>query len=492
MSGWDSAACWIRMCAKPRSDKNAMNWKKNDLTTVRITDIGINGEGIGKIDGFTLFVRDAVPGDLAEVRLMKLKKHYGYARLEHLLEASEDRVVPSCPVAGPCGGCQLQHLSYEAQLAWKEQQVRNDLIRIGGFENPPVQPIIGMDQPLHYRNKAQFPIGYDREGRLAAGFFAAHSHRIIPLVTASGGHQSDVPDITCGIGKEINTAILKTVLNWMQKYRIPAYQEDTHEGVVRHVLIRCGYHTDEVLVCLVINAEKLPYSEVLADMLYDLKCGIISLSFSSNTKRTNVILGDSCQVIRGQEYMTDRISGNKFRISPLSFYQVNPQQTERLYRKAVELAQLTGCETVFDLYCGIGTISLSLAEKSAAVYGVEIVPQAIDDARQNALINAVDNVHFYVGKAEEIVQELYAQQGIRADVVVVDPPRKGCDAVLLDTMIRMQPERVVYVSCNPSTLARDLKELCGNGFCLEYVQPFDQFSMTTHVETVVLLSRKDA
>ncbi|MBR0397997.1 MAG: 23S rRNA (uracil(1939)-C(5))-methyltransferase RlmD [Eubacterium sp.] len=466
-----------------------MNWKKNDLVTVRIEDIGINGEGIGKIDGFTVFVRDAVPGDLAEVRLMKLKKHYGYARLIHLLEESDTRVEPVCPAAGPCGGCQLQHLSYEAQLAWKEQQVRNDLIRIGGFENPPMLPVVGMDSPLHYRNKAQFPVGYDREGRLAAGLFAAHSHRIIPLVTAEDEETEAAGDITCRIGKEVNTLILKTILNWMQKYRISAYREETHDGIVRHVLIRSGYHTDEVLVCLVINAGKLPHSEVLADMLYDLKCGIVSLSFSSNTKRTNVILGDNYHVIRGEKYMTDRIGRNQFQISPLSFYQVNPQQTERLYQKAVELAQLTGKETVFDLYCGIGTISLALAEKAKQVFGVEIVPQAIEDARRNAVLNGIENVSYYVGKAEEVVPQLYRASGIRADVVVVDPPRKGCDAALLETMISMQPERIVYVSCNPSTLARDLKVLCSSGFRLVSVQPFDQFSMTTHVECKVLLAK---
>ena len=465
-----------------------MNWKKNDLVTVRIEDIGINGEGIGKIDGFTVFVRDTVPGDLAEVRLMKLKKHYGYARLIHLLEEADTRVKQVCPAAGPCGGCQLQHLSYEAQLAWKEQQVRNDMVRIGGFENPPMQPIVGMDEPFHYRNKAQFPVGYDREGKLAAGFFAAHSHRMIPLVRADDGETVTSEDITCRIGKEVNTLILKTILNWMQKYRISAYQEETHEGIVRHVLIRCGNHTDEVLVCLVINAKKLPYSEVLADMLDDLKCGIVSLSFSANTKRTNVILGDNYHVIRGEKYMTDRIGRNLFQISPLSFYQVNPQQTERLYQKAVELAQLTGKETVFDLYCGIGTISLALAEKAEQVYGVEIVPQAIEDARHNAALNGIRNVSFYVGKAEEVVPQLYSASGIRADVVVVDPPRKGCDAALLETMISMQPERIVYVSCNPSTLARDLKVLCGSGFQVESVQPVDQFPMTTHVETVCLLT----
>ncbi|MBR2188902.1 MAG: 23S rRNA (uracil(1939)-C(5))-methyltransferase RlmD [Eubacterium sp.] len=468
-----------------------MEFRKNDTAVVRITDIGLDGEGIGKAEGFTLFVRDAVPGDLVSVRIMKAKKHYAYAKLLEVIEPSPDREKPPCSLAGPCGGCQLQSFSYEGQCIWKEQKVKNDLIRIGGIADPPMEPLVRMDDPFHYRNKAQFPIGRDREGRLIAGFFAAHSHRIVPLLRTSAGPEGDGfdTDISCLIGHDKNNLILKEILCWMKQFHISAYDEEFHRGVVRHVLIRCGYYTDEVLVCLVINANQLSRSRELSGRLAALDCGIVSISYSVNRNQTNVIMGESCQVIWGREYMMDCLEDVQFAVSPLSFYQVNPRQTERLYRKVLECARLTGKETVFDLYCGIGTISLFLARHARTVYGVEIVPQAIGDARRNAALNGIQNAEFFVGKAEEVIPRLIVERNLRADVVVVDPPRKGCDAQLLETIAQISPARVIYVSCNPSTLARDLSVLCNKGYRLELAQPFDQFSMGVHVECVCCLRK---
>lgn len=459
-----------------------MGYQKNDLVTVRIEDMGQNGEGIGKADGYTLFVKDTVIGDVIRAKVIKAKKNYGYGRLMEILTPSENRVEPRCPVARQCGGCQLQMLDYREQLRYKENKVKNDLQRIGGFENPPMEPIIGMEDPWRYRNKAQFPIGYDREGNLVAGFYAGRTHTIIPCKD-------------CLLGAPENRPVLEGVLDWMRENRIPAYDEADGRGLVRHVLVRRGFSTGEMIVCLVINGAELPAPERLVSRLKKIK-GMAGITFSSNTARTNVILGDNVSAIWGRPYITDCIGPVKYRISPLSFYQVNPVQTKRLYETALEFAGLTGSETVWDLYCGIGTISLFLARQAGKVYGVEIVPQAIEDARRNAAENGIENAEFYVGKAEEVLPGYYARyeqehgEKAHADVIVVDPPRKGCEESLLETMVQMQPERIVYVSCDPATLARDLKYLCGRGYELRRVRPADMFSMTVHVETVVLLSHK--
>ena len=452
-----------------------MELKKNDMTTIRIEDLTREGLGIGKADGYTLFVKDTVIGDLARVRITKTKKRYGFARLEELLEPSAKRTEPSCPYARPCGGCQLQMMDYREQLRWKEEKVKNDLRRLGGFAEIPMEPIQGMEAPFRYRNKAQFPIGYDKNGNPVAGFYAGRTHSIIPVED-------------CLLGVEENRVILGKILDWMKKYRIPAYRETTGEGLVRHVLIRTGFATGEIMVCLVINGRRIPHAGELTEALAEQK-GMTSITFSPNTERTNVIMGDSYQVLWGQGYITDSIGDTRYRISPLSFYQVNPVQTRRLYSEALSCAGLTGRETVYDLYCGIGTISLFLARQAKKVYGVEIVPQAVEDARANAELNGIRNAEFFAGKAEEIVPEQYRRDKIRADVVVVDPPRKGCEESLLRTMADMSPERIVYVSCDPATLARDLKYLCGRGYRLERVKAFDQFPQTVHVECVVLMSK---
>ena len=367
-------------------------------------------------------------------------------------------------------------MKYEEQLRWKEQKVRSDLQRLGGFQEIPMEPIQGMENPFRYRNKAQFPIGYDREGKLVAGFYAGRTHTIIPADD-------------CLLGSESNRRILERILDWMEQYGIAAYREDTGKGLVRHALIRSGFATGEIMVCLVINGKQFPRGKELTESLTQIP-GMTSITFSSNTRRDNVILGDSYEVLWGQGYITDSIGEIRYQISPLSFYQVNPVQTRRLYRQALGYAGLTGKETVYDLYCGIGTISLFLAQRAGKVFGVEIVPQAVEDARANARLNGITNAEFFAGRAEEIVPRQYREQGIRADVVVVDPPRKGCGEELLETMTAMAPEKIVYVSCDPATLARDLKYLCARGYELKKVRAFDQFPQTVHVETVCLLSNR--
>ena len=462
--------------------------QKNDLVTVAIEDIGVGGEGIGKVDGYTLFIKDAIIGDVVEAKIVKAKKNYGYARLMNIVTPSENRVEkPACPMARRCGGCQIQEMKYGAQLAFKEGKVRGNLERIGevptGLLDKVMQPIVGMEEPFHYRNKAQFPIGTDKEGHIITGFYAGRTHSIIP-------------NTDCALGVAVNQKILEIILHFMENNHISAYDEEKHKGLVRHVLIRYGFKTDEIMVCLVINGEKLPQAEKLVDKLCEIS-GMTSITISVNKAKTNVIMGNEIKLLWGQTYITDYIGNVKYQISPLSFYQVNPVQTEKLYGLALDYADLNGNETVWDLYCGIGTISLFLAQNAKQVYGVEIVSQAIDDARNNAKINDITNAEFYVGKAEEVLPEYYREyqeshggETAHADVIVVDPPRKGCEESLLQTIVDMQPEKVVYVSCDSATLARDVKFLRESGYELKKITPVDQFPNTVHVETVVLLSHK--
>lgn len=449
--------------------------KKDDLIEVTIEDLSEEGTGIGKFEGMTFFIKDAVIGDRVRAKIMKMKKNYGFARLMEVLTPSPDRVEPLCPVARQCGGCQIQAMSYEAQLAFKTRKVESNLKRIGKFEEIPMESIIGMEDPFHYRNKAQFPFGKNRDGKIITGFYAGRTHSIIE-------------NTSCHLGKEVNEEILEKILAWMNAFHVEPYNEATGKGLMRHSLIRCGFRTGEIMVCLVINGRKIPGEEALVDSLKIIP-GMTSISLNVNKEKTNVILGREVINLWGRPYIEDYIGEVKYQISPLSFFQVNPVQTERLYGKALEYAGLTGEETVWDLYCGIGTISLFLARKARKVYGVEIIPDAIEDARRNASLNGFTNTEFYVGKAEEVLPEKYEKEGVRADVIVVDPPRKGCDETLLSTMVKMQPERIVYVSCDSATLARDLRYLCDNGYELKRVCPADMFPQTVHVETVVLLSK---
>ena len=433
--------------------------QKNELVKVKIEDIGVGGEGIGKVDGYTLFIKDTIIGDVVEAKVMKAKKNYGYARLMNVLTPSKDRIEEVvCPMARKCGGCQIQEMKYPAQLAFKESKVRGNLERIGEVPgellDQIMHPVVGMDeegmQPFRYRNKAQFPIGTDKDGRVTAGFYAGRTHSIIG-------------NTDCVLGVEVNEEILNCILDFMEEFEIPAYDEVKHKGLVRHVLLRYGFKTDEIMVCLVINGKTIPHCHDLVGRLRQIP-GMTSITLSSNTAKTNVIMGDTIRLLWGQEFITDYIGEIKYQISPLSFYQVNPVQTEKLYGLALDYAGLTGNETVWDLYCGIGTISLFLAKKAKQVYGVEIVPQAT--VSWESIIAA------------------------NPDVIVVDPPRKGCEESLLQTIVDMQPEKVVYVSCDSATLARDVKFLRANGYELKDVTPVDQFPHTVHVETVCLLSRK--
>lgn len=539
--------------AKKRNQKSAVKqgsreqipWKKNDELILEIVDLGSEGEGIGRADGYALFVKGALPGEIIRARIMKTRKNFGYARMVEIIQASPDRVDPVCPVARQCGGCQLQHCSYERQLQWKQEKIVSCLRRIGGLDvrlpeaeesgsvfgqqmneknesgytessgiedyrenrtqrdtekeictkngtgndmessvgNQPVvmEAIMSMEEPFHYRNKAQFPVGYDREGRLVAGFYAGRTHQLIP--------QTD-----CLIQDPCNRIILDTILAFMEQYQISAYQEENHTGLVRHILIRVGKATGQVMVCLIINGKEIPHAEELIGRLQEceIEGNITSICLNRNEDRTNRILGDEIIPLYGQTYIEDWIGTIRYRISPLSFYQVNPEQTMRLYETALEYADLQGGETVWDLYCGIGTISLFLSRKADRVCGVEIVPQAIENARENARLNQITNVEFYLGAAEEVVPDQYEKSGgeLHADVVVVDPPRKGCDVKLLETVVQMEPEKIVYISCDPATLARDLKYLCGQGYELRRVRGCDMFGMSYHIETAALLSKK--
>lgn len=479
--------------------------EKNQEFIVTIEDMNEDGAGVGKVDGYIWFVKDAVIGDVVRAKAMKMKKSYGFARLMEVLEPSGSRVIPSCPVARQCGGCQLQAMSYEEQLKFKERKVMNNLIRIGKFAENEIHmlPIMGMEEPWRYRNKAQFPFGKDKGGNVIAGFYAGRTHAIV-----------EAGD--CLLGVEENREILDIVKLFMKEMKIEPYDESSHKGLVRHVLIRKGFKTGEIMVCLVINGKKLPGKERLVEMLcggdgkdekgqginregingkeiygnetdgHGIR-GMTSISYSVNQEKTNVIMGKEIVNLYGPGFITDYIGNLKYQISPLSFYQVNPVQTERLYGTALEYAGLTGNETVWDLYCGIGTISLFLAQKAKKVYGVEIVPQAIEDARRNAEINGIKNAEFFVGKAEEVLPEQFEKNHVHADVIVVDPPRKGCDTVCLDTILKMRPERVVYVSCDSATLARDLRYLADGGYMVERGRCCDMFPGTVHVESVIMI-----
>ena len=479
-----------------KDDKKARLYKKDDLLTVEITDIGNDGEGIGKIDGYTLFIKDAVIGDRVKAKIMKAKKNYAYAHLEEVITPSKDRVKPKCPIARQCGGCQIQNMSYESQLRFKQSKVRNNIVRLGGFDEKEIdsimEPIIGMDDPFKYRNKAQFPVGKDKNGKVVTGFYAGHSHNIIP-------------NTDCIIGVPDNKEILEIIIAHMEKNLIEPYDEVTGKGLVRHILIRKGFISGQLMVCLVINYKKKNntnniYIKNQDELISKLSLidGMTSISVSINTEKTNVIMGTEIHTIWGQDTIKDTLCGLEFNISPLSFYQVNPVQTEKLYGQAIEYAGLTGNETVWDLYCGIGTITLSMSKKAKQVYGVEIIPQAIDDANDNAARNNISNAKFYVGKAEEVLPDFYEKESekdsssnaLHPDVIVVDPPRKGCDQMCLDTMLKMAPNRIVYVSCDSATLARDLRILCDGGYKLEHVRPCDMFPMSVHVETVCLLSKQ--
>lgn len=448
-----------------------MSVEKNKFYEMTITDIGTNGEGVGKINDFVVFVPEAITGDQLEVKILKVKKNLAYGKIEKILSPSPRRSEVTCEVATKCGGCQLQHMSYEAQLEWKQSKVYNALTRIGGLKDIEVLPTLGMEAPAHYRNKAQYPIRKEN-GKVQIGFYMSRTHKVVDWST-------------CGIQDKRCEQIIEIVRNFLEVNNISIYDEETHKGLVRHLMIKTGFYTGEVMVCLVVNGNELPHSDKLLEALHAVE-GLTSVLLNINKAKTNVILGHEIKVLEGRDYIIDTIGDLKFKISALSFFQVNPEQTKVLYDKALEYAELEGNETVWDAYCGIGTISLFLAQKAKKVYGVEIVAPAIENARENAALNDIHNAEFFVGKAEEVIPEQYAN-GLTADTIVVDPPRKGCDQALLETLVKMNPKKIVYVSCDPATLGRDLGYLDQQGYKVEKVQPVDMFPHTTHVETVVKL-----
>lgn len=527
-----------RKSEKNSSEKTKLRNKeqslqKNDLIMLEITDLTEEGQGVGKKDGLVFFVKDSVMGDWVEARILKVKKNYTYAKVEKLLEASPYRITPLCPVAGKCGGCQLQHLSYEKELSWKEDRIAQSLIRIAGLSPEEVESkkegILG-GVLSRYRNKAQYPVQSRKEIRsggatsvsdwkvdgkwpgknkieakekssdLSMGFYGFHSHRII-----------ETED--CLINSAENPLILECIKEWAREYKISGYEEETGKGLLRHIFLRKGFSTGEILLCLVLNGKSLPHGKELWERLQDLSLSveeggqvqgsIVGLCVNINEGSGNAILGRETRCLYGKDSIEDKIGELSFSISVPSFYQVNPVQTEKIYGKALEYAALTGEETVWDCYCGIGTISLFLAQKAKQVYGLEIVPEAIENAKKNAEKNGLQNAEFFVGAAEEVLPKWVEEQkrelsakgadcgiGDMVDVVSLDPPRKGCDEACLSAVLELSPKRIVYVSCDPGSLARDMKYLREGGYKLEKWVGIDNFPRTGHVETVVFLSRK--
>ena len=450
--------------------------EKNQEYIIDIIDETNEGMGVGKIEGYTVFVDGALLGEKVRIKIVKVLTSYSYGKLLEVIEKSPYRTQPQCPMIKRCGGCQLQHIDYEGQLQYKTRIVKNALERIGRLKDILIHDTIGMKEPWYYRNKAQFPV-QEKDGKLLIGFFAPRTHEVVNIDK-------------CLIQDKVSDEVLKILRNFITKHDISIYDENTGKGLIRHIMIRKGYKTGEVMVCIIINGERISYQDELVDTLKKNIDGLKTVVLNVNKKMTNVIMGEKNKVLYGEGYIYDYIGDFKFKISPLSFFQVNPVQTEVLYNKALEYANLTGEETVIDAYCGIGTISLFMSQKAKYVYGVEVVGQAIEDARENARINGVTNVEFILGESETVIPKLY-EQGIKADVIVVDPPRKGCDEKLLETIINMAPKRMVYVSCNPATLARDLKYMVSNGYEVKEVQPVDQFPQTVHVECVALLIRNE-
>nr|WP_317359377.1 23S rRNA (uracil(1939)-C(5))-methyltransferase RlmD [uncultured Tyzzerella sp.] len=447
--------------------------KKNDYFDINITDIGINGEGIGKIDNFTIFVEGALPNEKVNIKIIKVKKNYGYGKLIKVITPSPYRKEPICKYFNKCGGCNLLHLDYNQQLNIKSKFIQSNLKKIAKIEDIKVPVAIGMDNPFNYRNKASFPINFT--DKINIGFYKPRSHNIINIDN-------------CIIQNPINNIIIEKTREFIKESNISIYDENSGKGDLRHIVTRVANKTNEILICLVINNNKFLYKDLLIKKFKNIP-NLDSIVINYNTNKNNVILGDKIENIFGKGYIIDYIKDLKFNISPLSFYQVNPIQTELLYEKALQFCNLTGDEIVFDAYCGIGTISLFLAKNCKKVYGIEIVPDAIKNAKENAKINNITNAQFFVGKSEDIIPKLIFEENIYPDVIVVDPPRKGCDIALLDAIAKTNIKKLVYVSCDNATLARDINYLSNFGFKLDKIQPVDMFCMTTHIECVALITK---
>lgn len=448
--------------------------KPNDILTLDIQALGEDGDGVSKSGRHTVYVPNAFPGERVTAIVSDVAKTYAHANLKRILMASKHRIKPKCWNVDMCGGCQVQELEYSEQLRLKRQKVIENL-RVAGVEVDMEIPMtIGCNDVFHFRNKAIYPVAKNSDGQIVAGFYARRSHII-------------VPSAECPVGADENMKIVEIIISHLNRHEIQPYDEATHTGTVRYILIRKAFHTNSVMVSVVINSQCLPHHNELIERLLDGVKGIKDVSLTVNCDATNRIRGNEVINLFGDGYITEVLGDLKYRISPLAFFQVNTSQAKVLYDKVLEFADLKGDETVFDLYCGVGTIALYLARHCRRVYGVEIIPQAVVDARQNAVLNGINNAEFMEGKSEDVVSELVGNKGVRADVVVVDPPRKGCDRSLLDTIINMRPSRLVYVSCDCKTLARDLKILKDNGFKTKHVQPVDMFPHTVHVESVALV-----
>lgn len=455
-----------------------MDLKKNELVTFSITGMTVDGMGVGRYEGMTVFVPLTAPGDTARIRIVKVIKSYAYGKLEELLSPSPDRIEPDCPVFSQCGGCCYRHITYEAEKRIKWERVRDALTRIGGFSELPVLRILGADSRDHYRNKALLPLDTKKDGSLAMGFYAVNSHRVVDCES-------------CRLQPEEMNAAMAAFRQWEKQYGDPIYDERTHKGQMRRLYLRKGEKTGELMACVVVNGNGLHHEQELVSALREAAPGLASVVINSNREKTNVALGKKCRTAWGTESIRDELCGLTFQLSPLSFYQVNRTQAERLYEKASEYAGLTGRETLLDLYCGAGTIGLSMAGKAKKVIGVEIVPEAIENARQNAADNGIENAEFLCGDAARAAIELSCR-GERPDVIVLDPPRKGCSPELIETAAGFGPKRIVYVSCDPATLARDLKRFAELGYPPLEAAPVDLFPATAHVETVVLLSHQES
>ena len=453
--------------------KQTGSLKKNDTIELEITGYSSEGSGVGHHNGQAVFVNGAAAGDTVECVIIKAKPNYAVGKIAHILKASQDRVQPDCGAFPRCGGCQYRHIGYEAELRLKYQKVADAFARIGHLDVTP-EPIVGADAPARYRNKAQYPVCM-ANGRLSAGFYASFSHRVI-----------DYKD--CLLQPESFGAILKAVARWAEKYKITTYDETAGKGLLRHIYLRRGFATDETMVCLVVNGERIFQPEALLAGLLKADASIKTVLLNHNTENTNVILGKRCTVLYGDGYIEDILCGRRFRISPLSFYQVNHDQAQRLYEKAAEFALSDGAETLLDLYCGAGTIGLTMADKVEKLIGVEIVPEAVEDAKVNAALNGITNAEFLCADAATAAAQL-RERGVTPDVIILDPPRKGCDEALIRTVAEMGPERIVYVSCDPATLARDCERLTACGYEVKTAVPFDLFPRTVHVECVTLMTR---
>ncbi len=453
-----------------------MPLQKNQIIEIRFTGMNAEGLAVGRHQGEAVFVPLGAPGDLAKVKIVKAGKTYAFGRLEQLLEPAACRVEPNCPVYAQCGGCCYRHISYEAELEIKTQRVRDALDRIGGFRDLPMQPILPSPCQDGYRNKALLPIGTDSDGKMELGFYARNSHRIVDCTE-------------CRLQPEEFNRAMEAFRQWAAQWGDPVYQETRHVGRMRRLFLRRGEATGQVMACVVVNGNGLHHEEELVAALRGAVPGISSVVINPNRERTNVALGKKCRTVWGKRGITDRLCGREFFISPLSFYQVNRAQAERLYQLAAEYADLREGELLLDLYCGTGTIGLSMLPPGGRLIGVEAVPQAVEDARENSRHNGIKHAEFLCGDAAWAAQEL-AKRGERPDVVVLDPPRKGCGQKLAEIVAGFAPRRVVYISCDPATLARDLKFFAGLGYLPQEATPVDMFPKTAHVETIVLIQKK--